>query len=279
MITAVLIHGFSGSPESWRRMAPMLDAPSYAPAIRGHCRGDGGAEAGAAAATSGSRAAVDACAAFDAEVDRLAAEIGSAVPAPRYVAGYSLGGRLALGLLVRHSDLFAGAALIGANPGIEAQAERAERRKADEAWARRIEEEGLAAFDREWSRFPLFTSQRRLDPEVVAEQRGIRLSHDPAELAAAMTALSLGEMPDYRSALAGIVLPVELVAGGHDPKFKSLARRMALDLPGGAVHVVEGVGHNVPLEAPAELARLLNEAIAGASERRAPVVRPGRAPL
>ena len=266
MITAVLIHGFSGSPESWRRITPLLDAPSYASAIRGHGRGGAGAgaEAGAAAAASSSctAAAASAVGAFGAEVDRLAAEIRAAVPAPRYVAGYSLGGRLALGLLVRHSDLFAGAALIGANPGIGGCEERAARRKADEAWARRIEERGLAAFDREWSGLPLFASQRRLDAEVVAEQRGIRLSHDPPALAGAMRALSLGAMPDYRSALPAIACPVELIAGSRDSKFRALARQMAQLLPASSLRIVNGVGHNVPLEASAELARLLNEGVA-----------------
>ena len=199
---------------------------------------------------------------FEGEVDRLAFEIRKGVRAPRYVAGYSLGGRLALGLLVRHPDLFQGAALIGTNPGIDGETERAERRAADEDWARCVEEQGLAEFDRKWSLLPLFESQGRLSAETVAEQRRIRLGHDRRALAAAMRALSLGVMPDYRSSLPWICCPVELIAGGLDTKFVALARQMAGRLPRATLRVVDDVGHNVPLEAPVELARLLNDAAA-----------------
>ena len=246
MTTAVLIHGFSGSPESWGRVASRLCARSYVPAVCGH----GGCSSAVAVVHS-----------FEAEVDRLASEVRAAVPAPRYVAGYSLGGRLALGLLARHPDLFVGAAAIGANPGLDGEEERKARRAADETWARRIEERGLAVFDRQWSNLPLFQSQQDLDATTIEEQRRIRLSHDPGALAAAMRALSLGAMPDYRSFLPTISCPVELIVGALDAKFIGLARQMVEQLPVAKLRVVDGVGHNVPLEAPAELARLLNDAV------------------
>lgn len=245
MTTAVLIHGFSGSPASWRRVEALLDVPSHAPAVCGH-----GGENPPAVSTGP--------AAFEAEVDRLAAAVQTEVPAPRLVVGYSLGGRLALGLLVRRPDLFRGGVLIGANPGIAGEDVRVARRRDDDRWARLVEEEGLAVFDNEWSALPLFASQRDLDTERLAEQRRTRLSHDPAALGAAMRALGLGVMPDYRSALGGVRCRVDLIVGGLDTKFESLARQMAETLPSASVHVVQGAGHNVPLEAPAELARLLN---------------------
>ncbi len=246
MTTAVLIHGFSGGPGSWRRVAGRLRMRTWAPAVCGH-----GAGASAAAVPRS----------FEAEVDRLAAAVGAAAPPPRYVVGYSLGGRLALGLLVRHPDLFVGASLIGANPGIEGGSERQARRTADEAWARLLEEQGLAVFDREWSSLPLFGSQRGLDAGIIEEQRRVRLDHDPEALAAAMRTLSPGAMPNYRPLLPGITCPVELIAGGLDAKFVALARRMAGRLPGGTLRLVDGAGHNVPLEAPTELACLLNRAL------------------
>lgn len=243
MTAVVLIHGFSGGPESWGQVRGTLDVPSLAPAVRGH---GGDPDPGATTRNRGG---------FEAEVDRLAAIARTASP-PRCVAGYSLGGRLALGLLARYPDLFAAAMLIGANPGIEDR-ERPARRAADEKWARLIESEGLAEFDRRWSALPLFASQGGLEAERIEEQRRIRLSHDPAGLAAAMRALSLAAMPDYRSALPAIACPVELVVGGLDEKFSALARKMAGGLPAGSVRVVEGVGHNAILEAPAAVAELL----------------------
>ncbi|MDE2978972.1 MAG: alpha/beta fold hydrolase [Acidobacteriota bacterium] len=246
MTAAVLIHGFSGSPASWRRVKALLDVPSRAPAVCGH-----GGES-APAISKGP-------AAFEAEVDRLAAVVRAEVPAARLLVGYSLGGRLALGLLVRHPDLFLGAVLIGANPGIGGEDARVARRHEDERWARLIEEEGLAVFDNEWSALPLFASQHDVDAGRLAEQQRTRLGHDPAALAAAMRTLSLGAMPDYRPALPGVACPVDLIAGSLDTTFVALARKMAEKLPQASVRIVDGVGHNVPLEAPSRLARLLND--------------------
>lgn len=262
MTAVVLIHGFSGSPASWRRIKPLLDAASHAPAVRGHAA----CQSGSASACGDTSAPT--CGAFEVEIDRLAAEIEGRVSPPRCVAGYSLGGRLALGLLVRHPNLFESAALIGVNPGIDGRQARAARRAADGKWARLIEERGLDVFDREWSDLPLFRSQRQLEADALEEQRRIRLGHDPAALAAAMRALSLGAMPDYRPALSAVACPVALIAGGLDAKFSALAKQMAERLPRAVVHVLPGVGHNVPLEAPARLARLLNEALRPAAPRQ-----------
>lgn len=267
MTTAVLIHGFSGGPASWRRVEAVLDAPSHALAIRGH--------GGESPPTPS-----EGPASFEAEVDRLGALVRAETPAPRLVVGYSLGGRLALGLLVRHPDLFFGAALIGANPGLGGEDARMARRRDDERWARLIEEEGLAVFDDEWSALPLFASQHDLDAVRLAEQRRVRFSHDPAALAAAMRTLGLGVMPDYRPALRDVACRVELIVGGLDTKFSGLARQMAGLLPAATVRVVGGVGHNVPLEAPARLARLLNDVAAyptvAATRESAPDRRPER---
>ena len=247
MTTAVLIHGFSGGPASWRRVEALLGAPSHALTVCGH-----GGENPPAISTGS--------AAFEAEVDRLAAAVEAEVPAPRLVVGYSLGGRLALGLLVRRPDLFRGGVLIGANPGIAGEDVRVTRRRDDDRWARLIEEEGLAAFDSVWSALPLFASQHDLGSGRLAEQRRTRLSHDPAALGVAMRALGLGAMPDYRPVLSSIFCPVELIVGSEDSKFVRLARQMAGLLPAATVRIVDGVGHNVPLEAPGRLARLLNHA-------------------
>ena len=109
----VLLHGFTGAPASWDGVRRSLDdaIPVLAPALLGH---DG---------TAGSPAIRS----FDDEVDRLAGAVRGAGLEGAHLAGYSLGGRVALGLLVRHPGRFAAATLIGAHPGLQDPADRAER--------------------------------------------------------------------------------------------------------------------------------------------------------
>ena len=94
---------------------------------------------------------------------------------------------------------------------------------------------------------------------MLQHQDSVRSSQDPRSLARAMRVLSLGRMPDYRSTLSELALPVRLIAGGLDEKFCRIADELASFMPRATAQVVPGVGHNVVLEAPDALARLLIE--------------------
>ena len=238
----VLLHGFTGAPSSWDAVVEALpsDRPVLAPALLGH-----GADTDAAT--------------FEGEVDRLADLIRDRLPSPVHLAGYSLGGRVALGLLVRHPSLFRTATLMGASAGLADAGARRDREAWDDAWARRLEEDGLEAFVDRWERVPLFASQATLDAESLARQRAIRLGHDPAGLARSLRVLGLAAMPDYGPALADVTVPVRLVVGARDAKFRAIAEAMATRLPRARVCVVDGAGHNVVLERPQEIVRLLQE--------------------
>ena len=54
-------------------------------------------------------------------------------------------------------------------------------------------------------------------------------------------------------------MPVQYVAGSRDEKYLQIARQVAERNPAIAVSVIEGAGHLIPLERPAELARALDE--------------------
>ena len=64
-------------------------------------------------------------------------------------------------------------------------------------------------------------------------------------------------MPAYGERLTELRMPVDLVVGALDSKFRRLAEAMARKLPDARVQVIPGAGHNLPLEAPAALAALL----------------------
>lgn len=233
----VCLHGFTGAPESWDDVVAELAADVDRPPLLGHDPGD----------AIGSRS-------FEDEVDRLARRFRERGRSGLQLAGYSLGGRLAVGLLARHRELFASATLIGASPGLASEDARRRRRADDERLARLLEDEGLERFLEHWEALPLFASQRRQPEARLAAQRALRLRHRPAALARALRVLGLGAMPDYRSALPRIDVPVHLMAGELDAKFTELARQMAALLPRADVEIVPGAGHNLPLEAPRQVA-------------------------
>lgn len=241
----VLLHGFAGGPAMWDGIAPSLATRGrvLAPALMGH--------AGAPATSAD----------FAAEVARIATLIADwrRPGETLHLAGYSLGGRIAMGLLEAQPDAFAAATLIGAHPGLAAESpERGARAQSDHAWAQRIETAGLTEFDARWQAQALFQTQARLAPAQLAAQRAQRLAHEPAALAQAMRVLSLATMPDWRAALRGIDLPVTLMAGALDTKFLALAQGLAAGWPAAKVQAVPGCGHNLVLEAPAAvLAALL----------------------
>lgn len=195
---------------------------------------------------------------FQSAVDRLAAELRAAHLGPLHLCGYSLGARMALGLLVRHPELFSRATLISVHPGLADEAERRERAAADERWAALLADRGLAEFLPKWAQQPLFHTQTALPAAVLAAQDAVRRRHSPKGLALALRVLGLAQMPDYAAALPALHLPVRLVVGAHDAKFLALAERAAARLPQAAVVPVPGVGHNVLLEAPDAVCALLD---------------------
>ena len=72
----------------------------------------------------------------------------------------------------------------------------------------------------------------------------------------------LAQMPDYRPQLAGLSLPVRLLVGEDDEKFRRLAAEMASLLPRATVTTVAAAGHNLILEAPQAVAAAIMEGIA-----------------
>jgi len=240
-----LLHGFMGSPQSWSRVVARarLERRSLIPALTGHKR-------------DWQSRAVDS---FEGEVTRLVSLLSDVEP-PRLLCGYSLGARVALGLLARTPNLFDAAVLVGVHPGLGEDAARAERREVDAHRARLLREQGLAAFVAEWEELPLFATQRGLSPEILADQRRIRLAHDAEGLARSLEVLGLGAMPDYGPALASIEIPITIMAGALDAKFSGIAKALAKGNAHIEVELANGVGHNVLLEAPNAVVAALKSA-------------------
>lgn len=249
MNALVLLHGFTGAPASFdglrrRLLARLPGVQVFCPALLGH---DGTVR--------------HEIRRFDQEIDRLATLIARAVPVRAHLCGYSLGARVALGLMARHPFLFRAATLIGVHPGLSTSPQRAERVGQDERWCHRLMVEGLPGFSRGWEAQPIFASQRNLPRALVTQQRLVRESHSAAGLMQALRVLGLGQMPSYLGFLAAPPFVIRLLAGSLDSKFLGIARTLAARSRRVHLDIVEGAGHNIVLEAPLPLLHVVEEAV------------------
>ena len=77
--------------------------------------------------------------------------------------------------------------------------------------------------------------------------------NDPVGLAAALRGIGTGAMSPLWDRLGELAMPVTVLAGERDVKFRALADRIGSAVRGEVV-VVPGAGHGLPREAPAAVA-------------------------
>ena len=232
----VLLHGFLGSPAAWDAVLAALPqhGPVWCPWLPGH------------------GAAVPEPASWSAAV----AQLCKALPEGAVLAGYSMGARLALAAALQAGPHLRGALLIGGHVGLAGAAERAERAALDAQRAAALRAGSLASFVAEWEALPLFVSQRRLPEALQARQRAARQAHDAQALAWSFEVAGLAQMPDLRPALAAAQRPLCFLTGALDARFGALAATLVR--PPLVTHrSVAGAGHNLLLEAPADVAASL----------------------
>lgn len=238
----LLLHGFTGAAASWGALLPAL-TPRYT-TVGVDLLGHGSSDAPADPARYDFSTCVDDIARL---LDRLDVERCACL-------GYSMGGRIALGLTVAHPGRVAALVIESASPGLADEAERAARRPADAALAARIGRDGVDAFVDAWMQQPLFASQARLDAATLARERRARLRHPAHGLAHCLRGMGTGSQPSLWSALPALALPVLLVVGAEDDKFRRIAAEMRALMPKTELAVIPDAGHTTHLEQPAAFA-------------------------
>lgn len=187
--------------------------------------------------------------------DACVRDVLDAVPEPFALAGYSLGGRVALHVALAASPgRVTRLALISTTAGIEDDRSRAARRAQDDALADTLEHEDIDVFAQRWSAGPLFAD----DPPAVraAAAADIR-RNDPDCLAAALRGIGSGAMDPLWARLPELGMPVAVMAGARDAQYVAIAKRLCAGLPAAELTVVEGSGHALPRESPGEVGDVL----------------------
>ncbi|HYM14190.1 MAG TPA: 2-succinyl-6-hydroxy-2,4-cyclohexadiene-1-carboxylate synthase [Dehalococcoidia bacterium] len=242
----LLLHGFTGGAATWHPvMSTLREFRTIAPDLIGHGASD--------APGDESRYAM-ACCVSDvvAILDALGVERAA-------VLGYSMGGRVALQFALAAPERVAALVLESASPGIDDRDERGGRVAADRALADSIERGGVAAFVDAWEDLPLWSTQARLPGRVRASLRVQRLRNSALGLANSLRGMGAGAQEPVLGRLGELAMPVLLIAGGEDKKYRDLAAAMQERIAGARAHIVEGAGHAVHLERPPAFARLVKE--------------------
>lgn len=234
----VLLHGFTGSGETWAPLRAPLGAAHATIAI--DLPGHGRSSAPGEPARYGlARLAADLARALDAlAVDRVA------------LLGYSMGGRAALRFALHHPDRVAALVLESTSPGIADPARRAERLASDAELADVIERDGIRAFVERWEKLPMWESQRALPAATRARLRAQREANSPSGLANSLRGAGAGVDEPVLDRLSTLDVPTLLVAGALDTPYAALGRAMAQALPAAQLTVVPEAGHAVHLEQP-----------------------------
>jgi 2-succinyl-6-hydroxy-2,4-cyclohexadiene-1-carboxylate synthase len=237
----VLLHGFTQSARSWGPVAAQLaikhrvitiDAPGH------------GASAGVRAGISDG-------------ADLMVV----AAPSPAAWVGYSMGGRFALQVALRHPESVSRLVLVSTTAGIDDPDDRARRREADERLATRIEAEGVEPFLREWLSQPLFSN---LPPEAAGLES--RLGSTAEGLASSLRLAGAAEQEPAWQRLRSLSMPVLVVTGGLDAKYAAIGERLVSGIGTNArLCVIAGAGHACHLERPEAFVEAVTPFLAGES--------------
>jgi 2-succinyl-6-hydroxy-2,4-cyclohexadiene-1-carboxylate synthase len=240
----MLLHGYTGSGCSMERIARSLEEryETLAPDLPGH-----------------GRSLFAAGHAFDECLADLVATLESTGHRRAHWLGYSMGARLALACAVRYPASVTSLVLLAGRAGIADPDERASRRRADDALARRIEAQGVEAFVDEWLAQPLFATFHRLGADFLAGERRARLANDAHGLAESLRHLGPGAQPPLFDALPDVNVPVLLVAGALDPRFVAVTHDLARRLPRAEVGVIPDAGHAAHVEQPDAFLRVVGD--------------------
>lgn len=166
-----------------------------------------------------------------------------------HLIGYSMGGRIALFFAAHHPEWCRSVILESCSPGLESEAERAERRGMDEARAVRLETGDFATFLEAWYDQPLFRTYRDR-PDLLHRMIASKHANEPTELARSLRGMGTGQQPSLWDRLPDVNVRVLAIAGALDGKYVEIAQRMAVLMPNVHTAIIPNAGHNLHAERP-----------------------------
>ncbi|KAJ4846899.1 hypothetical protein Tsubulata_026226 [Turnera subulata] len=220
----IFLHGFLGTGEDW--IPIMKGLSGSARCISVDLPGHGGSKMPSCSDMNGNSGST-------LSVENVAGALHNLIeditPGKVTLVGYSMGARIALHMVLRLNQKIDGAVIISGSPGLKDMTTRKIRKAKDDSRAHSLTVHGLQPFVETWYRGDLWKSLRSHPGfnEVVAS----RLRHDDVQsLANALSGLSTGRQLPLWEDLKRCDLPLLLIVGEHDTKFKAIAQKMCCEI-------------------------------------------------
>jgi 2-succinyl-6-hydroxy-2,4-cyclohexadiene-1-carboxylate synthase len=241
--TKLFIHGFLGSGQDWQETIVGLasDDTCYTLDLPSH--GDAGENS--PHLTS-----------FEDVIIEIGTALQKECTDPLHGIGYSLGGRILLGLTHRYPELFSRLTLVSTFPGFQDDNARDARWESDLRCSELLRTLDTETFLVRWYEQETFHSARWND-QTRGKVRASRASISLPRLASFFEVTSAAKMPNYWPLLTALSIPTTFVAGERDLKYVRIGEELATSNPNIRLEVIPDCGHAIPLEAPAMLAKAL----------------------
>ncbi len=227
---AMLLHGFTQNRHCWGSFADVLGQRYTVLGI--DLPGHGDSLANEVSFERAAKLVGDALATVDGPIDTL--------------VGYSMGGRMALRLVVDQPDACSRLVVLGATAGLVDPGDRERRRSADAALAARLREEGPDKFLDFWLGLELFAGLSH------AQQfRTERIAHWGSGVPETLECRGTGNMEPVWPLLHSVNIPVLVLAGERDQKFTDIGRAISDHIgANGTFETIPDTGHACHLEDP-----------------------------
>jgi len=185
-----------------------------------------------------------------ATIGAMARQVLGAAPACFAVCGHSMGGRVAQEIIAQAPARVLALALCATDfRAPHDAAERAREQAQRRAWLARVDQDGFDAFAHAWAE-SVIAPAHRADQALIARIVAMAARHGRDGLAA-HTSAGLSR-PDYAHLLPQIRVPTLLLAGREDRlRPPETLQRMAQQIPGARLRILEDCGHMLSMEAPA----------------------------
>lgn len=184
-------------------------------------------------------------------VEEVADALLEILPPRFWLGGFSFGGYVALAMLERARERVQGLALVCTDSGADTDAQRVRRRELQQ---RAADGEYPAMLEAQLPN--TFHTDSLAKPELMAARRAMVQDYGAQRFIAHLEAVM--HRPDRSSLLQDPDLPVLFVSAEADVLFPPAAvAGRAAQVPGARHVSVAGAGHLLPMEQPAELARVL----------------------